>query len=743
MQFHSEYQAPVGEVGGLLSGGQRQRIAIARAVVCNPQILLLDEATAALDTKSEARLQKALELSGKRTGRTTIVIAHRLSTVKHADKIVVMEHGVITEQGTHEQLLAKGGTYASLAGNQNLPHSTAVSEVGERSDFSGGEMEVEATALLQQQSANASTGEQAREQDEVSSRMGSIGFLWSLNKPEQGVMAVGLVGSAFTGLAYPFTAIFFGNMVLGFTGPDNTLGGYGVGFWAGMQFLLAWVILIAYLVQNLSFAYASSRLVARVRSVAFAAILRQDMAFFARPGNSSGELTAFLSVQANRMNGLSGAILGNVLGSVFAVVAGLIIAVSFGWKLGLVSASLMPLIFSTGYARYRILIELEAKNMRATAAAAVVSEAVRGARTVAALGLEDAVAERYRAQLGNEARTGLVRGFLMAFLYGTSQSIIILGSALLFWYGGTRLLPAPDGGGYTVQSFLIFYVATTYAAQSAGGVFSYAPDLAGAQEAVSQLRRLLASVPRIDVDADAGDDADDLAGDVELRGVDFAYLSPADDGNVDDGKTAAAPAPLALAQVSFLASAGRVVALVGASGSGKSSVLNLLERLYDPRAGLVLADGRDIRRLHLQGYRRQLAVVEQDAVLYSGSVKDNVIGDEEVDELDIERACRDANIWEFVVSRRPPFGVRGPFLLCFVFSAYTGDNRNPCPKASTPSSAHVATSCRAARSSASPWPARFCAIPRSCTCHFPPSMSSSSSLFVLSLYHLNRQLLGN
>src|SRR6185312_4072609 len=141
----------------------------------------------------------------------------------------------------------------------------------------------------------------------------------------------------------------------------------------------------------------------------------------------------------------------------------------------------------------------------------------------------------------------------------------------------------------------ICYVATVYSAQAAGGIFSHAPDVAGAHEAASRLKSLVETVPEIDVDSKVGESAERIVGNMGLQDINFAYPTASHSHH-----------HLVLKNVNVQADFGKVIALVGTSGSGKSSVLNLLERFYDPLSGQVLAEGRDIQGYQLQEYRAQI-----------------------------------------------------------------------------------------------------------------------------------------
>jgi ATP-binding cassette subfamily B (MDR/TAP) protein 1 len=176
------YDTRIGERGGLLSGGQKQRVAIARSIISEPKILLLDEATSALDPHAEGIVQQALESASK--NRTTIVIAHKLATIRNADNIVVMSKGQIMEQGVHNELVAKGGVYATLVKAQDLsPDNNAKSEEQALEEESTEEHAIEHTQSLAQvrtAEAHQLTLLKNREDHDLYKQTGLISSIWRL-----------------------------------------------------------------------------------------------------------------------------------------------------------------------------------------------------------------------------------------------------------------------------------------------------------------------------------------------------------------------------------------------------------------------------------------------------------------------------------------------------------------------------------------------------------------------------------
>ncbi|KAL6705018.1 hypothetical protein ACN47E_007421 [Coniothyrium glycines] len=646
------YETKVGERGNLLSGGQKQRIAIARAIVSDPQILLLDEATAALDTKSESAVQEALDRAS--LGRTTIVVAHRLSTIKKADSIVVMARGQIVEQGTHQALIDRNGIYASLVQAQEL---TSKIEPGNRMSTIGepekqGSIANEDENLALTRTATSAPSEFLATRASKDKEYGTwelIKFSWEMNRAEQTTMTIGLIFSCLAGCNPAIQAIFLGNSINSLLSSGTSLGGHGISFWSGMFFMLGVVIYFFYYMQGVTLSKGSARLIGHVRTSAFKAMLRQDMEFYDGEMVTSGALANFLSSEANKLAGLSGSTLGTIVSAGASIIAAILVGLSFGWKLALVCSATIPLLLGCGYFRFYALVRMEKRTKETSDAASFACEAASSIRTVASLSLEKHLQAEYHTKLDNQAKGNLKFTNISASLYATAQGLSMFIFALMFWYGSKGLL----NGELTVLKFFIIYSAIINGAQAAGAIFSFAPDMSEARGSAMLLKSFLNRIPKIDNWSTEGLEARALKGKIELRNVQFTY----------PGR----PDHRVLRSISLSAEPGQFIGLVGGSGAGKSSVLQLLERYYDATAGAVLVDDVDIKEYNLQSYRSKIAIVSQETTLHTGTIRENILADkEDVDDEAIVQACKEANIYEFVMSLpdglNTPVGAKGLLL---------------------------------------------------------------------------------
>ncbi|KAJ7784493.1 P-loop containing nucleoside triphosphate hydrolase protein [Mycena metata] len=625
------YDTMVGERGFLLSGGQKQRVAIARAIVSDPRILLLDEATSALDTQSEGVVQDALDKAS--AGRTTITIAHRLSTIKDAHRIFVMGDGLVLEQGTHDELLDnENGAYARLVQAQKLRESQQRTD-GESEDAAQEAEEMEKARPHREATGGAQRGRKEYGLFYLFKRIGQLHRAGWKHYILGGICAIA------TGCVFPSFGIVYAKGINGFSlsgharreaGDRNALWFFIIAILS--TFFIGW--------QNYLFASSAARLTKKLRSLTFRAILRQDIEFFDKDENSAGGLTSTLSDNPQKVNGLAGVTLGAIVQSCSTLVAGAVIALAIVWKIALVGIACTPFLVSAGYIRLRVVVLKDQKNKAAhESSAQLACEAAASIRTVASLTRENDCCDLYSKSLEEPLRQSNRTAIWSNLLYALSQSMIFFVIALVFWFGATLVSKRE------ISTFQFFtgLMCSTFSAIQAGNVFSFVPDMSSAKGAASDIVTLLDAVPEIDAESTAGKSIDSKAaqGHIRMEGIHFRYPTR--------------PGVRVLRDLSIQVEPGTYIALVGASGSGKSTVIQLIERFYDPLAGEIFLDGQLVTELNLQEYRKQIALVSQEPTLYAGTVRFNILlgaikPAEEVTQEEIEDACRNANILEFIES---------------------------------------------------------------------------------------------
>ncbi|KAL6236640.1 hypothetical protein BDW75DRAFT_239005 [Aspergillus navahoensis] len=651
------YETNVGQRGFLLSGGQKQRIAIARAVVSDPRILLLDEATSALDTKSEGVVQAALERAAE--GRTTIVIAHRLSTIKTAHNIVVLVNGKIAEQGTHDELVDRGGAYRKLVEAQRINEQKEAEAMEEdphdaedltnadiakiRTATSGSsELDEKPTTIdrtgTHKSISSAILSKRPPETAPKYSLWTLLKFVASFNRPEIPYMIIGLVFSMLAGGGQPTQAVLYAKAISTLSLPESQYDKlrHDANFWSLMFFVVGIVQFITQSTNGAAFAVCSERLIRRARSTAFRTILRQDIAFFDKEENSTGALTSFLSTETKHLSGVSGVTLGTILMTSTTLGAAIIIALSIGWKLALVCISVVPVLLACGFYRFYMLAQFQSRSKLAYEGSAnFACEATSSIRTVASLTRERDVWEIYHAQLDAQGRTSLISVLKSSLLYASSQALVFFCVALGFWYGGTLL----GHHEYDIFRFFVCFSEILFGAQSAGTVFSFAPDMGKAKNAAAEFRRLFDRKPQIDNWSEEGEALKTVEGEIEFQNVHFRYPTR--------------PEQPVLRGLNLTVKPGQYVALVGPSGCGKSTTIALLERFYDAISGSILVDGKDISKLNISSYRSFLSLVSQEPTLYQGTIRENIllgIAEDDVPEEVLIKACKDANIYDFIMS---------------------------------------------------------------------------------------------
>ncbi|KAI1723768.1 ABC transporter transmembrane region domain-containing protein [Ditylenchus destructor] len=706
----------VGERGIQMSGGQKQRIAIARALVRNPKILLLDEATSALDAHAEAKVQAALDKATK--GRTTLIIAHRLSTVRHVDRILAMDSsGTIVEQGTHMELMERKGLYYELVNAQqmmsasdeqkkaeeslvgaddddtipqrrtsksrairrassnsnyyisNLPrrisstsstHSNAcaieeyndspisadhdpllgklaqnpLQDITEEGSVSDSDTETNETESGRQTQKMRLKKELAKE----GAVEQNIVEIIKQARPEWPFLSIAIASAIVRGIVYPTFAVLFTKMLRIFSLTNVEEMRHQGHMWSLLFLALGSSQAILLFSECVIFGSCAERLTMRLRSKLFRNIMRMDITYFDSPRHATGKLTTRLATDTPNVKSAIDFRLAAVFSAAVAFCGGIALAFYYCWQLALIVIWIFPLaglgqMFHVGHLRGRALKDKWAYEQ----AGKLMLESMDNIRTVHALSAERKFMDKFGECLDNAHKRSTKSSFSQSLSFAFAVSIPQFIHAVVFYTGlffirGSMVEPM---GVFNVM-FAISFTSTTI-----GFASSYFPEYAKAKVAAGIIFKMLSECPQID-SLSKGGTFKSITGAIHFRSVHFAYPQRI--------------RARILSGLDLQVKAGERLALVGASGCGKSTIISLLERFYDPSAGSVLIDDEDIRQHNVGHLRSQLALVSQEPTLFDCSIRENLLYGLDASQVSDEKlrsALKLANLDNFIDEQLP------------------------------------------------------------------------------------------